>query len=454
MIGEVLDKVYELLWGAPMLILLVGTGVFLTIRLRLLPLRNLFHALKLVFSKPKNHKAENGDISPFQSLMTALAATIGTGNIAGVATALVLGGPGAVVWMWIAALFGLSTKYAESVLAVKFREKNSEGEMCGGPMYAMKNGFKFKILGKMLAALFSVFAVIASFGIGNMAQANSITTAVRSLADVPVWLCGALLSIMVMLILIGGIKSIGKVCSMIVPTMAIGYILCALAVTAINIENLPRGLFEMIKGAFSFRSVSGGLAGSAAVIAMRAGVSRGVFSNEAGLGSAPIAAAAANTDSPSRQAYINMTGTFFDTLLVCTITAFAISSSGVLEYSKNTGASLTIEAFESALGSFGGVIVAIGLVFFAFSTIIGWEYYGEKSLEYLLKTKKTAPIYRTVYSLVSFVGASAHLELVWRFSDITNALMAIPNLICLLVLSDVAAKECFKYQEQRKKGIQ
>lgn len=450
MLTDILDILYEFLWGPAMLLLLVGTGIFLTVRLKFLPWRNLFHALRLVFTK---HEKGEGDISPFQSLMTSLAATIGTGNIAGVATALAIGGAGAVVWMWIAALFGLSTKYAESVLAVKYREKNAAGEMCGGPMYAMKNGFRMKTLGKALAAIFSVFTVLASFGIGNMAQANSISSGLMSVFKVPPWLCGIFLAIVVMLILLGGIKSIGKVCSIIVPAMAAGYILCAMAVVFINIENIPSGLCDMIKGAFSLRCAGGGFSGEAVVLAMRSGISKGVFSNEAGLGSAPIAAAAANTDSPSRQGYINMTGTFFDTLLVCTITALAISSSGVLEYSKSSGAYLTIEAFESALGSFGGITVALGLVFFAFSTIIGWEYYGEKSLEYLVRAKKAVIGYRAVYSAVCFVGAISHLELVWRFSDITNALMAIPNLICILLLSNIVAKECFKYQERKKKGL-
>lgn len=448
MLEDVLDALYEFLWGPAMLLLLVGTGVFLTVRLKLLPWRNLFHALRLVFTKQE--KGE-GDISPFQSLMTALAATIGTGNIAGVATALTVGGAGAVVWMWIAALFGLSTKYAESVLAVKYREKNSAGEMCGGPMYAMKNGIKLKALGKLLAVMFSVFTVLASFGIGNMAQANSISSGLMSVFKIPPWLCGILLTAVVMLILLGGIKSIGKVCSIIVPVMAVGYILCALAVVIINVRNVPSGLCDMIKGAFSLRSAGGGFSGALVVSAMRSGISKGVFSNEAGLGSAPIAAAAANTDSPSRQAYINMTGTFFDTLLVCSITALAISSSGILTHSESSGAYLTIEAFESALGSFGGITVALGLVFFAFSTIIGWEYYGEKSLEYLVKSEKAVFGYRAVYSVICFIGAVSHLELVWRFSDITNALMAIPNLICLLLLSDVVAKECFMYQERKKR---
>lgn len=449
MIQTILDEVYSFLWGPAMLVLLVGTGIFLTVRLKFLPFRNLPYALSLVF-KRHDKKDGSGDISPFQSLMTALAATIGTGNIAGVAAALVSGGPGAVVWMWISALFGLSTKYAESVLAVKYREKNERGEMCGGPMYAMKNGFKLKALGKIMAFLFSLFTVMASFGIGNMTQANSISSGLMSAFGIPAWITGIIISVLILLILLGGIKSIGKVCGVIVPVMAVGYIVSALIVIAVNIENVPSGLLSMINSAFSFRSVGGGILGITVVKAIQSGVSRGVFSNEAGLGSAPIAAAAANTDSPSRQAYINMTGTFFDTLLVCSMTAIAIASSGVLEYSASTGADLTIEAFESALGPVGGYVVAIGLVFFAFSTILGWEYYGEKALEYFVKKRAVLIAYRLIYSAMCFIGATAQLSVVWKFSDIANALMAIPNLICLILLSPVVAKECFEYQKKKK----
>lgn len=450
MIKTILDEMYDFLWGPAMLVLIVGTGIFLTIRLKFIPFRNLPHALSLVFKKHDKNDGL-GDISPFQSLMTALAATIGTGNIAGVATALVTGSPGAVVWMWISALFGLSTKYAESVLAVKYREKNERGEMCGGPMYAMKNGFQFKTLGKIMALLFSLFTVMASFGIGNMTQANSISSGLMSAFGIPAWITGIVISVLVLMILLGGIKSIGKVCGVIVPVMAVGYIVSALVVIAVNIENVPSGLASMIECAFSFKSVSGGVLGITAVKAIQSGVSRGVFSNEAGLGSAPIAAAAANTNSPSKQAYINMTGTFFDTLLVCSMTAIVIASSGVLEYSDATGANLTIEAFETALGPIGGYVVAIGLVFFAFSTILGWEYYGEKALEYLVKKRAVIIVYRLLFPVICFIGATAQLSIVWQFSDIANALMAIPNLLCLLLLSPVVAKECFEYQKKKSK---
>ena len=455
--SEIIAAVNNFVWGPVMLALIIGTGVFLTIRLKFLPWRNLGYALKSVFAKADPEKKESsGDISPFQSLMTALAATIGTGNIVGVATAMVLGGPGALVWMWISALFGLSTKYGESVLAVKYRETNAKGEMAGGPMYAMKNGFKNKTIGSILAVLFSAFAVIASFGIGNMTQANSISGAVLGTFGIPTWITGAVITILAIVVLLGGIKSIGRVCAVFVPFMAVFYFIAGILVIIINFANLPAGIAQIFTMAFSPTAVAGGVGGTviaSMLSAMRWGVARGVFSNEAGLGSAPIAAAAAKTDHPSRQGYINMTGTFFDTLVVCSITGLVIASSGVLgtmtEAGKLlSGAALTIAAFESALGPFGGYIVTVGIMLFAFSTILGWEYYGEKSLEYLIKAPIAVKIYRLFYSLVAFVGATTALQIVWDFSDTMNGLMAIPNLISLLVLSSVIAKECFDYEEK------
>ncbi|MGL4606467.1 MAG: alanine/glycine:cation symporter family protein [Eubacteriaceae bacterium] len=455
--SEIIASVNDFVWGPIMLALLMGTGIFLTIRLKFLPWRNLGYALKSVFKKEDKSKTDHskGDISPFQSLMTALAATIGTGNIVGVATAMVLGGPGALVWMWISALFGLSTKYGESVLAVKYRETNSEGEMAGGPMYAMKNGFKIKWLGSTLAILFSLFAVIASFGIGNMTQANSISSAVLGTFGIPTWITGGIITILALTVLLGGIKSIGKVCGIIVPFMAVFYFIAGIIVIIINFEHVPNGLSEIFTMAFSPSAMAGGVGGTviaSMLTAMRWGVARGVFSNEAGLGSAPIAAAAAKTDHPSRQGYINMTGTFFDTIVVCTITGLVIASSGslgTLNEAGNllTGASLTISAFESALGPIGAWIVTLGIMLFAFSTILGWEYYGEKSLEYLIKAPIAIKIYRFVFCIIAFVGATTTLQIVWDFSDTMNGLMAIPNLICLLVLSNVIAKECFSYQD-------
>ena len=403
--------------------------------------------------------SREGDITPFQSLMTALAATIGTGNIVGVATAMVMGGPGAIVWMWISALFGLSTKYAESVLAVKYREMNADGEMVGGPMYAMKNGFKYKKLGAVMATFFAVFAVLASFGIGNMTQANSIADALNSTFKIPNIVTGVVITTLALVVLVGGIKSIGKVCEKVVPFMAVLYFACGIGVIIINAKHIPDGLAQIFGMAFSVKAVAGGVGGNiiaTMLSAMRWGVARGVFSNEAGLGSAPIAAAAAKTDYPSRQGYINMTGTFFDTLVVCSVTGLVIASSGVLGMKDAsgeliTGVNLTIKAFESALGPMGSYLVSIGIMLFAFSTILGWEYYGEKSLEFLVRSTKMNRIYRVLFSFITFVGATRTLQIVWDFSDTMNGLMAIPNLICLLVLSNVVAEECFDFQKEVKK---
>ncbi|MDD4690819.1 alanine/glycine:cation symporter family protein [Eubacterium aggregans] len=453
--SSIIASVNDFVWGPIMLALLVGTGVFLTIRLKFLPWRNLGYALKSVFAKQDKaaEARDKGDISPFQSLMTALAATIGTGNIVGVATAMVLGGPGALVWMWISALFGLSTKYGESVLAVKYRETNEKGEMCGGPMYALKNGFKNKTIGKILAFLFSLFAVIASFGIGNMTQANSISGAMNSTFGVPTWVTGIVITVLAIVVLLGGIKSIGKVCATLVPFMAVFYFLGGIIVIAINFQNVPDGLVQIFSMAFSAQAMAGGVGGTVIASALRYGVARGVFSNEAGLGSAPIAAAAAKTDHPSRQGYINMTGTFFDTIIVCSVTGVVIASSGALGTTDASGAvltgvNLTIAAFSSGLGVAGSWLVTIGIALFAFSTILGWEYYGEKSLEYLVNHQVVTKIYRFVFALIAFVGATMTLQTVWDFSDTMNGLMAIPNLICLLVLNKVIAEECFDYQKK------
>ena len=407
-LSQLLNDVNDFVWGPIMLAFLVGTGVFLTIRLKFLPWINLWYAIKMILL----HKADNkGDLSPFQSLMTALSATVGTGNIVGVATAMVLGGPGAIVWMWISAAFGLSTKYAESVLAVKYRETNSVGEMAGGPMYAMKNGIG-GTFGKVMATLFAVFAVCASFGIGNMTQANSISSAFSSLG-MPTEITGVILVVCSMAVLIRGVRSIGKVSSFIVPSMAFFYILFTVIIVIVNFENIPGGLAIMFKMAFSTEAVAGGVGGSivsSMLTAMRWGVARGVFSNEAGLGSAPIAAAAARTDHASRQGYVNMTGTFFDTMIICFLTGLVIASSGVLgtldlETGKLvSGAPLTILAFSTVYGEGAKYIVSIALALFAYSTILGWEYYGEKSLEYLIKARPVIIGYRIIFSLITFIG--------------------------------------------------
>ena len=436
-----------------MLALLVGTGIFLTIRLKFLPWRNLGYAIKMVFSKRDKHA---GDISPFQSLMTALSATIGTGNIVGVATAMVLGGPGALVWMWIAAAFGLSTKYGESVLAVKYRETNSVGEMAGGPMYAMKNGIN-NGFGRLLAVLFSLFAVLASFGIGNMTQANSISAALNSSYGIPTWAVGAVIMVLALSVLVRGIRRIGLVSSIIVPTMAVFYLVASVIVIVANFDAVPAGVEQMFAMAFSTESVAGGIGGSivaSMLTAMRWGVARGVFSNEAGLGSAPIAAAAARTDHASRQGYVNMTGTFFDTMIICMLTGLVIASSGMLgtvdpETGKLvSGVQLTILAFSTVFGAYGKLIVSIAIALFAFSTILGWEYYGEKALEYLIKARPVIMGYRVLFSLITFVGATTTLEIVWNFSDTMNGLMIIPNLICLIWLNKDIADECFEYERE------
>ncbi len=452
-ISLLIKNVNDFVWGPVMLTLLVGTGIFLTLRLKFLPWINLGYAIRMILHKKDE---QEGDISPFQSLMTALAATVGTGNIVGVATALVLGGPGALVWMWISAAFGLSTKYAESVLAVKYRETNSVGEMAGGPMYAMKNGIRNKYIGRGMAFLFSLFAVLASFGIGNMTQANSISSAFQSSFGIPERATGVILVFLSLAILMRGIHSIGKVSSIIVPSMAVFYFVMSCVVVVVNFEAVPAGVAEMFRMAFSFESVAGGVGGSIVaniLTAMRWGVARGVFSNEAGLGSAPIAAAAARTDHASRQGYVNMTGTFFDTMIICVLTGLVISSSGMLgstdpETGKLvSGAQLTILAFSSVFGEYAKYVVSVSLAFFAFSTILGWEYYGEKSLEYLVKNRSAVYSYRFLYSIITFVGATTTLEFVWNLSDTMNGLMAIPNLLCLLILSNDVAKECFQYQE-------
>ena len=454
-ISDTLVKVDDFVWGPVMLVLLVGTGIFLTIRLKFRPWKNLGFAIKSTLSKEaRTTKRGEGDVSPFSALTTALAATIGTGNIVGVATAMVSGGPGALVWMWISACFGLTSKFSECMLAIKYREINEKGEMSGGPMYTMKKGFKNKKIGAFLGMVFAVFAVIASFGIGNMTQANSISESLKSTFNFDEKIVGVVLTVLALVIIVGGIKTISKVSSIVVPLMAIFYVIAGLIVVVMNIQNLPSGIVMIFKMAFSSQAVAGGGAGviTAGVMnAMRYGVARGVFSNEAGMGSAAITASAATTDDPVRQGYINMTGTFWDTIVVCTITGLCIASSGVLgtvgdDGKLVQGAALTILAFKSALGEVGAILVTIGIALFAFSTILGWEYHGEKAFEYIFGTHKYNMAYRIIFSLVVFVGATTTLQVVWNFSDIANALMAIPNLICLLVMSKVIAKEVERFQ--------
>lgn len=462
LLSEILGKIDSFVWGPVTLVLLVGTGIFLTILLKFLPWRYLPRSLKMVFS-PESRRTDKGkgDISPFSALMTALAGTIGTGNIVGVATAMITGGPGALVWMWIAAAFGISTKYAECALAIKYRETNEKGEMCGGPMYTIKNAFKHKGFAMFLAGAFAVFTVMASFGIGNLSQANSISSSMNQTFTVPSWVTGTVLAVFTAIIIFGGIKSISKVSSVLVPAMAAFYIIAGLIVIGCNYKNVPAGLATIWSMAFGGKAVAGGVAGTITVSVMqsvRYGVARGVFSNEAGLGSAAITASSVTTDSHVNQGYINMCGTFIDTIIVCSITGLAIASSGVIGMTDAngellSGANLTIAAFESVLGKPGAIIVTIGILMFAFSTILGWEYQGEKALEYLFKKRIVCYIYRVIFAVMVFVGSVVALDIAWSFSDIANGLMAIPNLISLVVLSGVLARDTLKHHESNKNSL-
>ena len=442
--------VNSLVWGPCMLVLLVGTGLFLTIRLRFISFRYLPYALKLAFTPYRGKKLE-GDISHFQALTTALAATIGTGNIAGVATAVTLGGPGAVFWMWVTALVGMATKYSEAILSVKYRIVDKNGEMAGGPMYFLEKGLNAKWLGM----LFALFGAIAAFGIGNMVQSNSVADAINSTFSIPQLYTGIALAVLTALVVLGGIKSIGRVSSMLVPFMAILYILGGIIIIIMNIGQLPEAVMYIFRAAFAgHEPVAGGFAGATVAQAIRFGVARGVFSNEAGLGSAPIAAAAAKTDHPGRQALVSMTGTFLDTLIVCSITGLVLAITGLWQNSNPdslTGAALTTAAFSKGLGQWGSWIVAIGIILFAYSTILGWAYYGEKCAEYLFGEWIIRP-YRYIWVVFVAVGGYVKLSFVWDFADTMNGLMAIPNLIGLLLLSNVIVAESRDFFENRYKS--
>ncbi len=436
----------DFVWGPPMLILLVGTGIYLTLRLLFLQIRLLPLAFKQVFGKHERAKSAKGDISQFGALMTALAATIGTGNIAGVATACALGGPGAVFWMWLTALFGMATKYAEGVLAVKFRVQNEKGEMSGGPMYYIERGLKWK----WLAILFALFGTLASFGIGSSVQSNTVALAVENSMGVQTWIVGVVITILSALVILGGIKSIAKASTFIVPFMAIIYVLGGLVIIFMHAELIIPAFKLIFSDAFTGQAVAGGAIGAV----IRYGVARGVFSNEAGMGSAPIAAAAAKTDHPVRQGLVSMTGTFIDTIIVCTITglvltmAFMINDSSFME---KTGAVLTTDSFNQLLPGMGGWIVTFGIIFFAYSTILGWCYYGEKCATYLLGEKFVLP-YRLIYIASIFIGTVATLDLVWLMADTFNGLMAAPNLIALLLLSGIVVKQTKDFIAKRKSG--
>ncbi len=442
---KILGVIGSWIWGYPLMILLLGTGIFLTVRLKGLQFTNLFHALWLALIKRKEKGEAAGDITHFQALMTALAATVGVGNIAGVATAIASGGPGALFWMWITGLFGMATKYSEAVLAVKYRETDSKGNMSGGPMYYISKGLNQKWLG----VLFAIFASIAAFGIGNMVQSNSVADTLNHTFKIPFWITGVALCILTALVILGGIKSIGKVTGTVIPFMIVFYMGGALLIIFLNIEEVPAVIRMVFEKAFTPQGAAGGFLGVTVQQTIRFGLARGLFSNESGLGSSPIAAAAAKTKDPATQALVSMTQTFIDTIIVCSLTGFAILSSGLWKAGL-TGAELTTAAFSKGLpGQWGGYIVSVGIVFFAYSTLLGWSYYGEKSIQYLLGDKSVMP-YRILFCLFIFIGAVVKLNIVWSFSDIANGLMALPNLIGLLLLSPVIVSETRRYLKERK----
>lgn len=420
-----------IVWGVPMLVLILGVGVYLTIGLELKSVLRIPFGFKLLWLGRQG--AGEGEITPFSALMTSLSATIGTGNIAGVATAIFLGGPGALFWMWITALVGMATKFAEAVCAVKYREVDERGKHVGGPMYYIKNGLGAKW--SWLAVLFALFAGIAGFGIGNMVQTNSIAQALQSNFAIPEWITGIVVAVLVAAVILGGIERIAAVAEKLVPFMAIMYILAGLIVLILHAGAIPGAIGLIFSHAFTPSAATGGFAGAAVWAAIRFGVARGIFSNEAGLGSAPIAHAAAQTKGPVSQGLVAMLGTFIDTLIVCSITGLAIIATGAWT-SGSTGAELTAAAFEAGMPGFGGYAVAIALSIFAFTTILGWSYYCERSLEYLFGTKIIMP-FRIVWSIAAFVGATLKLGFVWLLADTLNALMAIPNLIALALLSPV-----------------
>ena len=433
-IENILTQISDLLWGYPLIILLFGTHVFLTFRLKIIQ-RFIGKAIKISLRREKEGK---GDISQFGALTTALAATIGTGNIVGVSTAVAAGGPGAVLWMWLTGVFGIATKYSEALLSVKYRVKMPDGSMAGGPMYVLERGLNMK----WLAVLFAAFTSVTAFGIGNMVQANSISTLVNEAFQIPMWITGLVLTILTAVVIIGGIKSIANVCERLVPFMAITYVLGCLIILGMNISGIPDTIMLILNSAFSGHAVVGGFLGAGMKEAIRFGIARGLFSNESGLGSAPIVAAAAQTKNPVRQALVSSTGTFWDTVVVCAITGLVIVNSG--EWMKGlSGAALTKQAF-SDFHIIGPIVLTLGLLTFVFSTILGWSYYGEKAAEYLFGNKVVKP-YRYLWVMFVMIGSVLSLNVVWTFADITNAMMALPNLVSLILLSGIIVKETKKY---------
>lgn len=430
-----LQTIDHFIWGPPLLILLVGTGVYFTIRLGFLQFKHLPTALKFMFTKDPNSK---GDVSSFAALCTALSATIGTGNIVGVATAIKLGGPGALFWMWLAAVFGMATKYAECLLAVKYRQTDSKGQIVGGPMYYLRHG----VGSKTLSILFAIFALgVACFGIGTFPQVNAIVDATNITFGVSREASAVVLTILVAFVTLGGIKSISKVASTVVPVMAVFYVLACLSILVMNAEHVLTAITLVINSAFSQTAASGGFLGASIMLAIQSGIARGVFSNESGLGSAPIAAAAAKTNSCVKQGLISMTGTFFDTIIICTMTGLALILTGAWQ-TDLAGASMTTHAFAVGLdsASFGPALVSIGLIFFAFTTILGWNYYGERCAVFLFGTTAIIP-YKLIFIGLVASGAFLQLDMIWIIADIVNGLMAIPNLIGLIALRHVVIEE-------------
>ena len=443
-IESILSAIDSFIWGAPLLILLSGTGLYLTLRLGFIQVRYLPRALGYLFKKDKGGK---GDVSSFAALCTALAATIGTGNIVGVATAVQAGGPGAIFWMWLVALLGMATKYAECLLAVKYRVRDKNGFMAGGPMYYIERGLGIK----WLAKLFALFGVmVAFFGIGTFPQVNAITHAMQDTFNIPVLVTAIIVTLLVGLIILGGVKRIATASSVIVPFMAILYVTTSLVIILLNIEKVPDAISLIIYSAFDPQAALGGAVGFTIMKAIQSGVARGIFSNESGLGSAPIAAAAAQTREPVRQGLISMTGTFLDTIIVCTMTGIVLVLTGAWNNPELAGATVTNYAFAQGLGtSIGATIVTVGLLFFAFTTILGWCYYGERCFVYLVGIRGVK-LYRLAYIVLVGLGSFLHLNLIWIISDIVNGLMAFPNLIALIGLRKIVIEETKDYFQRLK----
>jgi alanine or glycine:cation symporter, AGCS family len=435
----------SLVWGVPMLVLILGTGLLLQVRLKLMPILRVATGFRMVWRGRRPEAGAEGEISPYAALMTALAATVGTGNIAGVATALAIGGPGALFWMWITALVGMATKYSEVLLSVHYREVDDRGEHVGGPMYAIKNGLGRKW--RWLGVAFALFGGLAGFGIGNMVQSNSISQVMTESFSIPTWLTGVVLSVLTGLVLLGGIKRIGAVAEKLVPTMCVGYIVVAVLVLVLHAGQIPAAFATIIEHAFSPVAASGGFAGATIMMALRFGVARGIFSNEAGLGTAGIAQAAGQSKSAVGSGLIGMMGTFIDTIIICTMTGLVIIVTGVWD-SGVTGAALTSSAFDTALPGFGQYFLAIALSVFAFTTILGWAYFGEKCWEFIGGTRIEVP-YRALWTFFVLIGAITHLDFVWLVADTLNAFMAFPNLVSLVLLSPVVVKLTNEYFDSR-----